>query len=1214
MSNTVNLDDFEKINFLFKNYLGFPNTDKTKPFFLETAVKANNYLFGGEIFLDTIPLTPDFDINGSQNTANSLNIDSSKLDTSESTIYTDNTSIIRRFTKIKLEKISGTQRGYYCLDQNGNNILKDALQFNVNKADDGTQPYLYKLYTNSGVNSNEQILPNAAGGNWIFDVKNGVVNFPDIITGYTVSESIPPYLTFYKYVGRKGLNQLSTTDIIGLGIQTQNIQLQITELSGNLFDLSGNVDTNFTNINTRAADISQNVIDLSNNVYNKVFLDASSVEIYQRVSDLSGNVDTFISETDGNFINVVRNNDTDVSLNNLSLTDLYIRNSGVDDKVLFKEGADTLKLTTNEDNNLKIATSGSGVIQIENTTGAGNINITKNGGGNIQINSGVSTTDAQGNTINTGGNVIIQGEYKVNDINILDSVNNSISSINTRAADISQNVIDLSNEVDTFKSQTNNKFTSINERADDISQNVLNLDSTLRSYVDGLVSGLDVKQSVKAATIDAGNVDLTLTYDNQNILIIDGITISDKDRILLKNQTDKTENGIYDLSNTSLVRSNDFKTNEHISYGAFTFVELGNVNNDKGFILTKDATSPNMISVGTTELDFTQFSTAGKIVAGNGLAKNGEVISVNVDGSTINITNDIIHIHNDFIRQIDNSFNNVYIKSEVDNRFTNLETEIDASFNDIYTKAVIESRFTTLETEIDNSLNIIQTSIDVLEEGVTSSWILGAVGSSSYTFDGPGLNSSSTNPPVYLVRGQKYKFKNRTGGHPFRIQSDENGTSYDSGVTNNSGGNDKDIIFEVPMDAPSKLWYQCTAHPLMLGIIYIGDKKIHDVSNNVYSKTEIDTSFNDVIQTITNLSNNVYSKTDIDTSFNDVNQTITNLSNNVYLKTEIDTSFNDVNQTITNLSNNVYSKTDIDTSFNDVYSKTDIDTSFNDVNQTITNLSNNVYSKTDIDTSFNDINQTITNLSNNVYSKTGIDTSFNNVNQTITNLSNNVYSKTYIDTSFNDVNQTITNLSNNVYSKTDIDTSFNDVNQKIINLELDDLSNVDTNNLQNDQYLKYDASTSKWVPSSITTNTSSNTTNTSLNNISDVSFNINDLSEGNILMWSATTNKWEAKENQGGSGSGGGGGSGNGVTVIPSTASVDLSENILYPTANTGEGKEGDIIYDASQNLFYEASNSKTDIVGNGEVQFRPLGYSFFAKNMEGQAPNVQSTSFFFLN
>lgn len=49
-NNTENLDLYEKVNFLFKNYLGFPNTDKTKPFFLEVGVKANNYLYGSEIF------------------------------------------------------------------------------------------------------------------------------------------------------------------------------------------------------------------------------------------------------------------------------------------------------------------------------------------------------------------------------------------------------------------------------------------------------------------------------------------------------------------------------------------------------------------------------------------------------------------------------------------------------------------------------------------------------------------------------------------------------------------------------------------------------------------------------------------------------------------------------------------------------------------------------------------------------------------------------------------------------------------------------------------------------------------------------------------------------------------------------------------------------------------------------------------------------------
>lgn len=54
---------------------------------------------------------------------------------------------------------------------------------------------------------------------------------------------------------------------------------------------------------------------------------------------------------------------------------------------------------------------------------------------------------------------------------------------------------------------------------------------------------------------------------------------------------------------------------------------------------------------------------------------------------------------------------------------------------------------------------------------------------------------------------------------------------------------------------------------------------------------------------------------------------------------------------------------------------------------------------------------------------------------------------------------------------------------------------------------------------------------------------------------------------------------------------------------------EGEIIYDSSKNIFYEASRSKTDVSGNGDLAFRPLGYSFFRDNMEGQPP---SPLFFF--
>ena len=76
---------------------------------------------------------------------------------------------------------------------------------------------------------------------------------------------------------------------------------------------------------------------------------------------------------------------------------------------------------------------------------------------------------------------------------------------------INKQVMDLSDDVDTFILETDSNFVNINNRAADISRNVINLDSSLRSYVDGLVSGLDVKHSVKAATTDASNVNLTLS-------------------------------------------------------------------------------------------------------------------------------------------------------------------------------------------------------------------------------------------------------------------------------------------------------------------------------------------------------------------------------------------------------------------------------------------------------------------------------------------------------------------------------------------------------------------------------------------------------------------------------------------------------------------------------------------------------------------------------
>ena len=110
-------------------------------------------------------------------------------------------------------------------------------------------------------------------------------------------------------------------------------------------------------------------------------------------------------------------------------------------------------------------------------------------------------------------------------------------------------------------------------------------------------------------------------------------------------------------------------------------------------------------------------------------------------------------------------------------------------------------------------------------DGAISGWILGNDSSNHYTFDGPGLTGVVNDPNLTLVRGQKYIFHNRSSGHPFRIQSTPNGnagTQYNTGVTNNDGSAPTDIIFDVPHDAPNTLFYQCTAHPNMGGVLHIG--------------------------------------------------------------------------------------------------------------------------------------------------------------------------------------------------------------------------------------------------------------------------------------------------------------------------------------------------------------------------------------------------------
>ena len=148
-------------------------------------------------------------------------------------------------------------------------------------------------------------------------------------------------------------------------------------------------------------------------------------------------------------------------------------------------------------------------------------------------------------------------------------------------------------------------------------------DAANKGYVDGVAQGLDVKDSVVATTTANG----TLSSAFANGQSIDGVTLQTGDRILIKNQSTASQNGIYNVQASGAPsRTTDMGTGSNAA-GAFVFVEQGTINAENGFTCTSDTGSA---VVGTNNLTFAQFSGAGQIIAGDGLDKSGNTLSVDL--------------------------------------------------------------------------------------------------------------------------------------------------------------------------------------------------------------------------------------------------------------------------------------------------------------------------------------------------------------------------------------------------------------------------------------------------------------------------------------------------------------------------------------------------------------------------------------------------------
>lgn len=173
----------------------------------------------------------------------------------------------------------------------------------------------------------------------------------------------------------------------------------------------------------------------------------------------------------------------------------------------------------------------------------------------------------------------------------------SVTSLGTQVADINMG---------------SHKITNLNDPT-------ANTDAATKQYADNIASGLDPKQSCRLAT----TANITLSGEQT----IDSVAAVTGDRVLVKNQSTGSENGIYVVDTSSWTRATDFDgtPSNEVTSGAYTFVTEGTSQATTGWVLS----TPDPITVGTTALTFVQFTSGSTYTAGTGITLTGNSFSVN---------------------------------------------------------------------------------------------------------------------------------------------------------------------------------------------------------------------------------------------------------------------------------------------------------------------------------------------------------------------------------------------------------------------------------------------------------------------------------------------------------------------------------------------------------------------------------------------------------
>lgn len=268
---------------------------------------------------------------------------------------------------------------------------------------------------------------------------------------------------------------------------------------------------------------------------------------------------------------------------------------------------------------------------------------------------GVFSADlGNGLQFDVNGQIEIDDTIVATDANVATAVSDH-SDLTTGVHGVSGNVVGTS-DIQELTNKTIGSGTTLSATIDangftitDLAAPVNASDAATKTYVDSVAQGLHVKEGVDAATTDtlATLSGGTVTYDNGTagvgatltlsvaLTSLDGRTLADGDRVLVKNEAEPAYNGIYvRTSSTVFTRDPLFDSDEEIEGGDFVFVVEGTVNGSTGWVQ-----SSTVNNVGADDMVWIQFSGSGTYSAGNGLTLTGTEFAID---TTITATNTFV--------------------------------------------------------------------------------------------------------------------------------------------------------------------------------------------------------------------------------------------------------------------------------------------------------------------------------------------------------------------------------------------------------------------------------------------------------------------------------------------------------------------------------------------------------------------------------------------